>query len=164
MCCFEKDRLWTAMMDGFLYTNTYTHVTHDPSRPVDDSVPLHTSVPQDCLEAVWPGSGELSLKLCNHFLNQLLKTISSSGFCKMHTLPLAPSPLGATTPVALLGVWLRYTFSAQSPTLASSLELAVVACLPAWIPVPFGRGRGVIPSLGFLEYDTRISTLAWWSF
>ena len=152
------------MMDGFLYTNTYTHITHDLNRPVDDSVPLHTSVPQDCLEAVWPGSAELSLKHRNCFVNQLLKTTSSSGLCKLHTLPLAPAPLGATTPVALLSVWLQYTFSAQSPALASSLELAVVARLPAWIPVPFGWGRRVIPSLGFLEYDTRISTLAWWNF
>lgn len=107
-----------------------------------------------------PVPAQLALKHRNPFLNQLLQTTSSSGLCKLPALPLAPAPPGATTPAALLGVWLRYTFHAQSPALASSLELAVVARLPARIPVPFGRRRGVIPSPGFLEYDTRISTLA----
>jgi len=54
--------------------------------------------------------------------------------------------------------------AAQSPALASSLGLAVVARLPAQIPAPFGWRRGVIPSPGFLEYDSRISAIAWWSF
>jgi len=67
------------MMASFLYTNTSTHVTHDPRRLVDYSVPLSTSVPQDCLEAVGPSPAELSLKHGNCFLNQLLKTPSSSG-------------------------------------------------------------------------------------
>lgn len=112
-------------------------------------------VPQDCPEAAGLGSAELPLKHHNHFLNQQLKPISSSGLCKLHTLPLIPALLGA-----LQRLWLWNTFSAQSPALASSLELVVVARLPARIPAPFGRGRGVIPSLRFLEYDTRISTLA----
>lgn len=83
------------MMDGSLYANTYTHVTHDPSKLVDDGVPWHTSVPKDCLEAVGPSSAEFPLKHHNHFLNQLLKPTSSSELCKLHTLPLTPAPLEA---------------------------------------------------------------------
>lgn len=78
-----------------------------------------------------------------------------------HSLQLPSEPCSACGSACM---WLWNTFSAQSPTLASSLELVVVARLPARIPAAFGWGRGVIPSLGFLEYDTRISTLAWWSF
>lgn len=164
MCCFQKDCHWTETMDSFLYTNTHTCVTHDPSRPVRWQCAIAHFGPTGLSESSltrfsrtvsWTSQLLPAPAINNHFQQRT---------SKLHTLPLAPAPQGPTMPVALLKVWLGCTFSAQCPALGSSSELVLVAHLPAWIPVLFDPGRGVIPSPGFLERDTRISTLAWWNF
>lgn len=120
---FEKDYFGAEMMDSFMRMKTGAHVTRNPRRTVDDSVPLCTWVPQDCLEAVWPSSAELSLKHRSHFLNPLLKTASSSGLCKLQALPLAYNPPGAQR------LWLLHSVHGSS---MSSARLSPQPWPPPW--------------------------------